>query len=536
MTQQNDASIRKYPSARFRALALRSALGAAAIVGGSASFLRAEPPVKQDADTIARVDELANAMKHVGKAIEPSVVSIDVEKRAPVRQRMKMDDDFLKRFFPDNDGDGKPDVPEQFKQHMNGGDNSDDNNGDETPDDSSDGKLYGEGSGVILDVNGEDAYILTNNHVAGDATKLQVTLADGRKIEDVTVIGTDPLTDLAVLKVKGKDLVGAKWGESESLEKGDLVLAFGAPFGYVGSMTQGIVSALNRQAGILGQSGYENFIQTDCAINPGNSGGPLVNIHGEIVGINTAIASRSGGFNGIGFAIPSQLAKHVYEQIKDTGKVTRGFLGVKIMDASAVKKQLTKKLGLADDQHGVYVDGFQNDTPAAGKLEPNDVITSIDGQPLKTSQELRFKIATTTPGTTVKLGVIRGGKEQTIDIKVGTLPESDAPAVAKAKHDAATSTPELGVTFADAGANRLKAAGLPEDAKGALVTGVKANSPAAMADLKTNDLIIKVGDKDVTSAAEAVAAIKEGKLSDGISLLIKNKEGTRSIFIQSDGN
>src|SRR5205814_1633677 len=175
-----------------------------------------------------------------------------------------------------------------------------------------------------------------NNHVAGGASEMTVTLSDGREIKGAKLLGADPKSDLAVVQIKADHLISAKWGDSDTLAKGDWILAFGAPFGYVGSMTHGIVSALNRSnVGILDrQNGYENFIQVDAPINPGNSGGPLVNLKGEVVGINTAIASRSGGFQGIGFAIPSNQAKPIYGILRDKGKVTRGWLGISISDVS----------------------------------------------------------------------------------------------------------------------------------------------------------------------------------------------------------
>ena len=172
-----------------------------------------------------------------------------------------------------------------------------------------------------MEVDGGVGYILTNNHVAGDATEIVVTLADGRRISDAKLVGADPKSDLAVIKINADRLVAAKWGDSSTLHQGDWVMAFGSPFGYVGSMTHGIVSALDRSnVGILGANGYEDFIQVDAPINPGNSGGPLVNLHGEVVGINTAIASQTGVFSGIGFAIPSNEAKFVYTSLKDHGQ------------------------------------------------------------------------------------------------------------------------------------------------------------------------------------------------------------------------
>ena len=292
-----------------------------------------ERPAVSEQD-LAHVETLATVFRKVGKTIEPSVVNINVIKTVTA-SRPPAYDDMLRRFFPDGDGDGQPDLPEGFGPPSG------------PPGGGGEGRepmQQGTGSGVIMEVQGSDAYILTNNHVAGGATEILVTLADGRRIENGTVVGTDPKTDLAIIKVQADGLVAAPWGDSDRLEKGDWIMAFGSPFGYVGSMTHGIVSALNRRAGILGTNGYENFIQVDAPINPGNSGGPLVNVRGEVVGINTAIASRNGGFQGIGFAIPSNQAKFVYEALKANGKVVRGYLGVKIGDV-AERPELARSFG-----------------------------------------------------------------------------------------------------------------------------------------------------------------------------------------------
>src|SRR5690349_12718489 len=237
-------------------------------------FARAEQKVENTREQLAQVEDLATVFRNVGKVVEPSVVNITVTKSARANARLPFDEDLLRRFFPDRDGDGEPDMPEELDQPQ-----------------------QGTGSGVIMEVNGSSAFIMTNNHVAGGATEMKVTLADGRVISDAKVVGTDPKTDLAVVSIKADRLIGAKWGNSDELQKGDWIMAFGSPFGYIGSMTHGIVSALNRtNIGILGTMGYENFIQVDAPINPGNSGGPLVNVHGEVVGINTAIASVTGSF------------------------------------------------------------------------------------------------------------------------------------------------------------------------------------------------------------------------------------------------
>lgn len=522
---------------------------AATLFAGAAQPVRADAPARMMSEDIASVDRLGNAMREVGKAVEPGVVSINVEKQSAAPRRgggfRGMDEDMLKQFFPDNDGDGQPDLPPNLRRRLQPQQQApqgEDENGEASPGATIPGpRVFGEGSGVILDATADKAYILTNNHVAGDATKMSVTLADGRKIDDVTLVGADPLSDLAVLEIKAENLTAVRWGESASLDKGEIVLAFGAPFGYVGSMTQGIVSATGRttaqngNAGILGPGGYENFIQTDCAINPGNSGGPLVNIHGEIVGINTAIASPSGGFNGIGFAIPSDMAKFVYQQIKENGHVQRGYLGVKIGNASELPKQQAQALGLGQNPTGAFVSVLQNDTPAAGKLQPGDVIVSIDGKKVQTQQDVRLKISTTAPGTNVKLGVLREGKQQEVEITVGTLPDQGPKVASAAKPKGQATSPQIGVTLSDANAARLKASGLPEDAKGALVTGVKNGSPAQQAGLADGDLITKIGGKDITNSADAAAAMKDVKLKDGVSILAKNKEGSKSVFVQVDG-
>ncbi len=494
-------------------------LAAAAAISSSAllaPLARAETPNEQAA--LARIDDLATAMKHVNKIIEPTVVSIDVTKTTVAGNGLGQDqEDLLRRFFPDTDGDGEPDVPPGMKFHFG--------NGDGQP-----FKQQGEGSGVILDVKGDSAYILTNNHVAGGAEKIVVTLSDGRQITDAEVVGTDPRTDLAVLKVKGENLTGAKWADSDSIDKGDIVMAFGAPFGYVGSMTQGIVSALGRQAGILGRDGYENFIQTDCAINPGNSGGPLVNVHGEVVGINTAIASQTGAFNGIGFAIPSNQARFVYESLRDHGKVTRGFLGVSISDVTLLPGR-AKAVGYTE-RVGAFVSEVKNDTPAEGKLQPNDIIVSLDGAPVSTANALRMKIATIEPGKDVKLGIVRDGKKETVELKLAAFPEDQKQASATGQKDHATANAGIGATLTDANANRLKSFGLPGDAKGALVTSVKAGSPGQLAGLEVGDLITRINGKDIANAEDASAAFKEAKLSEGVNVMIRNKDGTKSVFVQ----
>jgi serine protease Do len=340
-------------------------------------FAHAAEQVQVTRQQLSTVTDLSNVFKAVGKAIAPSVVNIQVRKtiKGGANRVLPFDDDMLRRFFPDRDGDGEPDLP----PGMGGG---------------GDLEQVGTGSGVIMEVGDGVGYILTNNHVAGGASEMDITLSDGREIKNGKLLGADPKSDLAVVKIEADKLIPAKWGDSSQLDRGDWVLAFGSPFGYVGSMTHGIVSALNRHAGILEQQqGYENFIQVDAPINPGNSGGPLVNLHGEVVGINTAIASRSGGFQGIGFAIPSNQAKYVYQSLKSSGHVTRGWLGVAITDVSQ-SDEVVQSLGYTGSD-GVLVEQTFPNTPADGKLKHGDIITKMAGNDVHDTQKLRNPIAMT---------------------------------------------------------------------------------------------------------------------------------------------
>ncbi len=345
-------------------------------------FARAEADVQTSREQLNKADDLSTVFREVGKVVSPSVVQIQVKKTIK-NPHANADPDFLKRFFGDQGGDGQFQMP-----------------------DDGDMEQVGTGSGVIMEVTGSDAYILTNNHVAGGATEMLITLSDGREINNGKVLGTDPKTDLAVVKVHADRLIAAKWGDSDQLASGDWVLAFGSPLGFVGSMTHGIVSALHRtDVHILGQYGYENFIQVDAPINPGNSGGPLTNTRGEVVGINTAIASRSGGFQGIGFAIPSNQAKYIYSSLKDSGKVVRGWLGVSIRDVSA-EPQLAESFGYKGT-NGVIVEELVPGSPANGHLKPGDIITNVNGKTVTNVNELRNAIAATKPNTEVTFAISR---------------------------------------------------------------------------------------------------------------------------------
>jgi len=532
---------------------LRRTLGVIALAGASAlaweggnalvdnvRFARAEQRVESTHEQLQSVQELSTVFRNVGKVIEPSVVQIEVHKTIKGARRQFMpDDDFLRRFFRDHGVPGGGDDQVQPNDPNGGGGNNDAAPDDNAPGGGGDLEQMGTGSGVIIEVDGSDAYIVTNNHVAGGATEMVVTLSDGRTIKGGKTLGADPKSDLAVVKIHADHLIAAKWGDSDQLDRGDWVLAFGSPFGYVGSMTHGIVSALNRHdVGILGNQGYENFIQVDAPINPGNSGGPLVNIHGDVVGINTAIASRSGAFSGIGFAIPSNQAKVIVKMLKEKGKVTRGWLGVSIADVQR-DPGLAKSFGY-DQDNGVIVQQVIQGTPSTGKLQPGDIITGIDGKNVENVQQLRNQVALISPGTTAKLQVFRNGKQTDVPITIGEQPEDVMALGPKGsgiapKAGNAESGEALGMRLTNVNDDAIQKYGLSSDVKdGALVTAVEPRSLAAKAGLQPGDVITRVGGESVSDAKEASDAIAKQDVNKGIRLYITNKLGSRFVFIQNE--
>ncbi len=276
-------------------------------------------------------------------------------------------------------------------------------------------RAQGEGSGVITDKEG---YIVTNYHVIGQADQVRVKLADGRTISRVRIVGVDPLSDLALLKIDEPDLLPARWGDSDVVEVGDAVLAIGNPFRLAHTVTAGIISAKGRR-GIIREIRYEDFLQTDAAINPGNSGGPLVNMQGEVVGINTAILGER--YQGIGFAIPSRIVKDVYERLKATGKVERGWLGVEMQ---ALDEALATRFGLPNTQGAVIVRVFPGSPAQKAGLEPGDVVIRWNQEKIQDPSDLTLAIARTPIGSTATMEIIRDGKPLKLRVQVGERPPS----------------------------------------------------------------------------------------------------------------
>ncbi len=343
------------------------------------------------------------------------------------------------------------------------------------------------GSGFIIS---SDGYILTNNHVIADADEILVRLADRSEMK-AKLIGTDPRSDVALLKIEGKDLPVLKLGKSQDLKAGQWVVAIGSPFGFDHTVTQGIVSAVGRS---LPNENYVPFIQTDVPINPGNSGGPLFNLNGEVVGINSQIYTRSGGFMGVSFAIPIDVAMDVSNQLKSGGKVSRGWLGVVIQEVS---KDLAESFGL-EKPAGALVAQIQDDGPAAkGGLQVGDVILSMNGQPIVMSADLPHLVGALKSGTKADLEVIRDGKRKNVELTVGAIPEEGKELDALPKSGIERSSNRLGVSVVELTDEQKKT----YDLKGVLIKEVQ-DGPAALIGLQPGDVITHLNNQAIGSTKE----------------------------------
>jgi Do/DeqQ family serine protease len=373
----------------------------------------------------------------------------------------------------------------------------------------------GLGSGVIVSAEG---YLLTNNHVVDGADKVRVELSDKRSFT-AKVVGTDAASDLAVLKIEAAGLPALAFGNSDSLRVGDVVLAFGNPLGIGQTVTMGIVSAKGRATG-MGDGSFEDFLQTDAPINQGNSGGALVNTAGQLVGINSQIVSPSGGNIGIGFAIPSRMAESVMTQLVKGGRVQRSQLGVAIQ---GVSPEMAASLGLKDER-GALVSSVSKDSPAekAG-LERGDVIVSMDGVAVSDGNALRNRIASSTPGATVTLGLVRDGGEKTVSVKLRELPSTQTADVTGEPAEGG----RLGLSVRPVTPEDARELGL-ESRKGLLVAEVDPAGPAALAGIQPGDVIEEVNRKPVADAAELRAAAKSS--GERPALVLVNRKGA-SLFL-----
>lgn len=435
-------------------------------------------------------NDLSTAFRQVANVMRPSVVSINSVQKARSVRGGRVPDELFDALPP-----GLRD--QLFGNGFGGGE-------------SVQPKQSGIGSGVIIRADG---YILTNNHVIEGSDELEVELWDRRRVA-AKIIGTDPDTDLAVIKIDVPNLEPAPLGDSDATQVGDWVLAIGSPFGLEQTVTAGIISAKNRVQGIVGNgSGFEDFLQTDAAINPGNSGGPLVNLRGEVIGINTAIASRSGGYNGIGFTIPTSLATPVVNSLIESGSVRRGFLGARL---GSINEERMQQLGLKN-LIGAYIEEVLEGQPAdRGGLQAGDVVVKVNGRPIRDLLQLRNIVASTPPEGALQMEVIRNERPMVLTIVLG---ERTNAALAQFNTPGELWGAELEPLTEESAAQY----GL-RSAEGLLITNVTEGSAAANAGLDAGDIILRAGGQPIRTV-EQLQQIAEQAEEAGIPLQLIFKRG-----------
>ena len=446
----------------------------AGLLAGAAGVSASSSPLvlKHDAKEVARGQLERASYSDIVKRVAPSVVKITSQIKA---KRVRM-----------NAGDNPMFDDPMFRQFFGG----------RMPEMQSPAQT-GLGSGVIISADG---YIVTNNHVVDGADQLTVTLDDGRELP-AKVIGRDPVTDIAVVKVEAKDLPAVTFADTNKIEVGDRVLAIGNPFGIGETVTSGIVSAKGRRVGILSDKGVENFIQTDAAINPGNSGGALIDIDGRVIGINTAIMSRSGGSQGVGLAVPANLVSQVAEGLVKNGKVVRGFLGVNVQN---VTPALADSFGLKN-RAGARVAEVTPDSPAAkAGLKEGDVITGFNGAEVADANRLTLEVTSVAPGTKVNIDVLRDGKTEKLAATTGERPNRNG---GRSVESAASGDDEgvlNGVAVEDLTPEARHEMNLPARLKGAVVSDVAPDSASARAGVSPGDVILEINRQRVASAEDAI--------------------------------
>ncbi len=442
---------------------------------------------EQSIDLLTRTGK---AMAEVTAAVKPAIVNISTTRTVKVSGGGDpfFDDPFFRRFFGDQFGRQR-----QPKEH----------------------KSAGLGSGVIVT---SDGYIITNSHVIKDADEIKVTLTDKKEYAG-KVIGSDPKTEIAVVKIEAKDLPTVSWGNSDSLQVGEVVLAVGNPYGLNQTVTMGIVSALGRAN--VGIADYEDFIQTDAAINPGNSGGALVNIKGELVGINTAIYTTSGGYQGIGFAIPSNMVKSIMESLIKTGKVVRGWLGVTIQK---VTPELAKQFDLKEEAGALVGDIMENSPAEKAGLQRGDIILEYDGKKIEEPYILRNMVANNLPGEVHTALVLRDGKTRKIAITIGELPSDGQQPVETSD----VQNVMKGITVQDMSPELAKKLRIPDKIKGVIISDIDDSSMAAGI-LAQGDVIQEINRKKVADTTTYTDIVSKIKKDESVLLLIYR--GGASLFV-----
>ncbi len=462
---------------------------------------------------VENLRETSKAFASIARKVSPAVVFIQVESSVKNSSRQFLSpfnspgdplaDEFFKRFFgdrlpgkPQNPGQGT--IPQPRRRAM------------------------GQGSGFVFKVESGllagKTYILTNNHVVDNAEKIRVKFQNGKEYE-AQITGTDPKSDVAVIEIKNDNFSALPIGSSTRLQVGEWVVAIGNPFGLNNTLTVGVVSAKGRTS--VGINDYEDFIQTDAAINPGNSGGPLVNLDGQVVGINTAIFSRSGGYMGIGFAIPIDLATAIAEQLIDKGEVVRGHLGVVIQPLTADLAQ-----SFAIDQKGILVAQVAENSPASrAGLKQGDVITGYRGRKVLTIGDFRNRVSLTRPGSSAELSIIREGKKKVLKVKIAKQQQLNTLASGPAQ-----STDEIGMSIQTV-SDQLAEQYQIKPGVGVVVTHVKPGSIAAMAGIRPGNVILQVNRKKVATAAEFKKIVNKSRQQKRLLLLIRDQNSQRYLAL-----
>lgn len=443
---------------------------------------------------IAPAEQLGKAFAAIAAHVKPAVVSVYSEKTVSMQSPdFPFGDDFFNQFFGG-----------QFKFHQ-------------MPPDHKNFKVpqRGMGTGMLLDKAG---HILTNYHVVADVDAIKVQLPDKRKF-DAKIIGVDKKTDVAVLEMKGSipdDLATVQLGDSDALQDGDLVMAIGAPFGLTQTVTSGIISAKGRSD--VGISDYEDFLQTDAPINPGNSGGPLINMHGEVVGMNTAIETSVGQFSGVGFAIPANMIKDMLPTLLKGKQINRGVLGVSIQN---VTKELAEQFKLSEVKGALIAQVSKDSAADKAGLKPGDVIVRYNGRGISDTGQLRNMVASTAPGSKADVVVVRDGKEKSFTVTIGKMSQETV-AEANAGHRGESQLATLGLTLETLTPELARQYDV-DARKGVLITGVDDGSLAALSNLQAGDVIVEADHKPVSSVEELQSALSKDK--DQILLLVTRKSG-----------
>ncbi|HWL82344.1 MAG TPA: DegQ family serine endoprotease [Roseomonas sp.] len=498
------------PTNRRRSVAFAALLLAGTALGGGAGWLAAPGHAEAQSQTQGSPAQTQAASPEVSAPqvalpgfadlvarVKPAVVTITATERVQAEP--------FRSPFPE----GSP-QDRMFRRYFG------------APEDSQPQAAQALGSGFIIDAEG---HIVTNNHVVEGASSVKVTLDDGRELP-AKIVGRDPRTDLALLQVDAGDkLPFLKLGDSDKARPGDWVVALGNPYGLGGTVTAGIVSARGRD---IHSGPYDDFLQIDAPINRGNSGGPLFGLDGSVIGVNTAIFSPSGGSIGIGFAIPSNLVKTVVTQLKDSGHVERGFLGVTTQPVDAA---MAEALNLKE-ANGALVAQVQPNSPAAeAGIKAGDVVTAVGGTPVHSPRDLARQIASMPPGAKAELTMRRGGDEKKLEVKLAALQDEKASAGRQGGDEGSAERGSIGVGLASTDEAARAGLDLPQGTQGAVITQVRPGSPAAAAGLQAGDVILGVGDRAVKSPEQAANAIREARSGGKGAVALRVMRDGQQIFV-----